>query len=152
MMWARPVIQTSPGRTGRSRSIARALAEETLRYKNQLSAIEQEKEGGLEKLHRKRKETARQIEQEDSETHEDTQARHTQALETIESTYERECKTLTARWDDGLRAVSELLSAGCGIDPELVDWNSPAWSTLEVAGRILRPVALRRDEGGSDAA
>lgn len=104
-----------------------ATAEAAVHHKQQLEAIEQEKERSLEELRQNRDRVARQIEQKDARTRQDAEARHTLAVQTIEAEYESNCKALAARWGDGLRAVTELLSAGSGIDPRLVDWNSPAW-------------------------
>ena len=63
-----------------------------------------------------------------------------QALATLQAEYETECRALAARWDSGLRAVTALLSGGGGIDPQLIDWNSPAWeqwkSPAEFSGQI----------------
>ncbi len=117
-----------------------AVAEGTERYKGQLAAIEQERQQGVEELERHRDETARQIEEEATGTQQDAQTRHDAALQAMEGEYDRECRALGARWSDGLRAVTDLLSAGSGIDPRLVDWDSPAWeewtSPAEFSGQV----------------
>jgi len=104
-----------------------ALAAETRRYRAQVAALEQEKQKGLEELERDRAQVARQIAVEDAATRQEAQAQHTGTLAAIETEYETACHNLAARWSDGLRAVTELLAAGSGIDPRLVDWNNPAW-------------------------
>ena len=110
------------------------VAEVTQRYTEQLAAREQEKERGLEELEQQRQQTTQQIEQEYAQTRQEAQGRHNRELETIETEYARECQVLTARWNDGLRAVSELMAVGSGIDPQLVDWNSPAWEQWKSPG------------------
>jgi hypothetical protein len=104
-----------------------AVANELESYQQQLAAIDQEKQQGLAELAASRDESARQIESEESATRHEARDQHAAALAAIESQYENDTKELTARWNDGLIAVNELLAAGSGIDPRLVDWNSPAW-------------------------
>ncbi len=97
-------------------------------HKNQLAAIDDEKTRSLEELQQNREKITRQIEQEDSTTRDETESQHTQTLAAIESKYVSEFQALESRWDDGLKNLSDLMSAGSGIDPHLVDWHSPDWS------------------------
>ena len=117
-----------------------AVADEALRHKNQLAAIEQEKDHGLEQLQQHRAATTRQIDEEDAQARQDAETQHAVVLETIASKYDRECRTLATRWDDGLRTMTNLLAVGSGIDPKLIDWSSPAWehwkAPAEFSGQV----------------
>ena len=125
-----------------------ALAEQTKRYTDQLSKIEEQRRRGLEELQQHREKTTHEIEQKDSTTRHDAETHHTQTTAAIESKYEQECQSLAARWDEGLRRVTDLLAAGSSIDPNLIDWNNSAWDHWKPR-RILRPDPLRRNESGS---
>jgi DNA segregation ATPase FtsK/SpoIIIE, S-DNA-T family len=117
-----------------------ALAEETQRHTEHMAAVEQAKETDLEETARNRETRTRQYEQEDTQARAAEEVRHKQALEALEGEYETQWRQLAARWEQGLRAVTELMAAGGGIDPHLVDWNNAAWerwqSPAEFAGQI----------------
>ncbi|HVS71530.1 MAG TPA: FtsK/SpoIIIE domain-containing protein [Phycisphaerae bacterium] len=106
---------------------AAAAATETKRHQDRLAANEEEKTRGQADLQRFREETQQQIEREEAEARDETERHHAATLAAMESAYQRDSQALEARWGEGLRAVRELLAAGSGIDPRLVDWNSPAW-------------------------
>ncbi len=117
-----------------------ATAAESQRNKEQLAAIEQEKDRGLAEAEQTRKTTTQQAEQEYAETRKAAQSQNAAALEAIESQYQQECHELEARWAGGLRTLTELMSVNSGIDPQLIDWNSPAWeqwkSPREFSGHV----------------
>jgi hypothetical protein len=102
-------------------------ADENDRYTSQLAALDQEKKLGLSELKTHRETTTRQIEDEFATARHEAQSRHDLALSQIESDYAAQCQSLNARWNDGLRAAAELMALGSGIDPQLIDWNNPAW-------------------------
>ena len=104
-----------------------AVAEEAQRRQDQLLAADREKEKGLEELEHNRSRKARQIEEEETQIRREAEAQHTATLEKIESDYASQCAALTARWEQGLRGVSDLLESGSGIDPHLINWDSPEW-------------------------
>lgn len=118
----------------------KALAEEKQRFDEQLAVLEQERDGRLEALQKQRAEKAQQMEAADAAAREAEDARHAAALETIERTYREQVRALEVRWEEGLRVVQALIAKGSGIDPALVDWNSPAWeswkSPTEYAGQV----------------
>ena len=122
---AREKVQTSPAQVVEKHRTA--LAQETRNNQAQLAAIAQEKQRDLDEMKQKNDQMTQQIEQENSAATHDVQTKHDNTIKTIEMEYESQCQALATRWGDGLRAVTDLLAAGSGIDPRLVDWNSPAW-------------------------
>jgi hypothetical protein len=103
------------------------VAGETERAARALAVIEEQKARGIGELDGRLEATRREIERDEREAVETARREHAEAVEAIEREYARACAALDVRWADGLRAVHALLAAGQGIDPDLVDWNSPAW-------------------------
>jgi hypothetical protein len=117
-----------------------ALAAEAKRYDERLAALDRDRAQGLAALNRERDETAKKTDAEHAAASAAAVEAHGAAMERIEREYREATAKLAARWDEGLRAVKALLAAGSGIDPALVDWNSPAWdhwkSPTEYAGQV----------------
>ncbi|MCL2649313.1 MAG: hypothetical protein FWD61_20330, partial [Phycisphaerales bacterium] len=97
-------------------------------YKEQLAAIEQEKESASAELRQAHNKIAAAIEEENANQRRQTESQHTAALQTIAANYQSQSTALAQRWDDGLKAVATLIAEGTGIDPALIDWNSSAWN------------------------
>ena len=147
-----PAMPPRPPSARPPKSSASPSADTAQRYKDQLAAIDQEKDSGLAQVQQERDQTAGQIEQEQAAARQDEETRHTRALETIAADYDRECRTLSARWDDGLRAVSRTPRRRQRHRPPPRRLEQPRLGPVEIAAGILRPGPLRRDESGSRAA
>jgi hypothetical protein len=113
-----------------------AVAEQTNSYNAKLVVTEEEKQRSTAELERENRDAAECIEREESAARAEIETQHAAALASIEAAYETQCHALALRWDDGLRAVTALLAAGSGIDPQLVDWNSPAWDQWKSPGAL----------------
>ncbi|MGN6370816.1 MAG: FtsK/SpoIIIE domain-containing protein [Phycisphaerae bacterium] len=116
------------------------LADLTQHTSELAAANQKERDTAIAELHQSRDATQSEIDTEHSSARHEAEAAHAKTRETIESTYTTETRNLTALWDDGLQRVNALLAAGAGIDPALIDWQSPAWagwkSPREFTGQI----------------
>jgi hypothetical protein len=117
-----------------------SLADEAQRLKDGLAEFEAERSRNLEELQQARDGKSKQYVEEDTSARAAADAEHAAAMQAIEARYTADCDALAARWEQGLRAVAGLMADSGGIDPQLIDWSSPAWeewkSPREFSGQV----------------
>jgi hypothetical protein len=117
-----------------------SVAEENRRYADASASLDRKVRRAKAEVQQDRDTTTRQFHEADAAARGDAAARHAAATAEAAAAHDRETTALKDRWDAGLHAVSDLLSAGAGVDPRLLDWNSPAWDNwqppAEFAGQV----------------
>jgi ABC-type multidrug transport system fused ATPase/permease subunit len=103
------------------------LKEAGARHEQQMKAVEDWLKRRTEELAQQHAKAEAALRSEEENSRQQELEKHQQTRASIEADYAARSAALSAKWSEGLEAVQRLLSAGSGIDPQFIDWNSPAW-------------------------